>query len=368
MSTTADTEPTTPDPEPGLDRPALLAQAMGWLNSDDRDVYPHEPTGIGNVVSAIDALTAAVLYKATARTSVGRPARASGLSRAARMEAEHQALRAEKKGIAHVLNLGPDATPTAAEVAEVFGRDRAWGQLILNLVAKDREAAQQYDDPRTGDPLGEAIEWVKSMAPLYAPTADEIAEHFNRRPAWGRSVLRMFEEQERVAKVYPTATTALDCDEDRNGAYRDDVRDRLAGLGWTENTEGALVKNGTLWCEINNTHNSALTALGQMYGMHFASYVPAPVIVAACEAAATQETVILVHADRQSAAVAPVPGRELGHPDCPDLGLTEREDVLAWLDSFEYGPKSPDALVFVVDQNDEEIIPASYAHRLTVRL
>ena len=76
-------------------------------------------------------------------------------------------------------------------------------------------------------------------------------------------------------------------DEDWSVYYRDDVRDELYARGWTDNHEGCLVKNGALWTEVGDSLESGLDGPRKTFVIEFPSETPAPVIVAACEAAAS---------------------------------------------------------------------------------
>ncbi|MFE6500758.1 hypothetical protein [Kitasatospora sp. NPDC057738] len=64
-----------------------------------------------------------------------------------------------------------------------------------------------------------------------------------------------------------------------------------------------------------------------------------------------------------------VPGHELASPDCPEyLGLLERPDVQAWMDTIGYGPEAEDELIYLVtDDDDLDAIPAGFEH-LTIEL
>ncbi|MEV4975500.1 hypothetical protein [Streptomyces scopuliridis] len=73
--------------------------------------------------------------------------------------------------------------------------------------------------------------------------------------------------------------------EDWSVDYRDDVRDQLRALGWKENDEGFMVKDGALWTEINEHLESGLDAPDKSWNIEFPCVTPAAVIVAACEAA-----------------------------------------------------------------------------------
>ncbi|MEC4016124.1 hypothetical protein [Streptomyces sp. H27-D2] len=88
-----------------------------------------------------------------------------------------------------------------------------------------------------------------------------------------------------IAALVATWTTS----NDEEIGYRDDVRDVLTAQGWTENSEGALIKNGALWTEANDCLDSGVVGPGQDYSVAFDSGVPARVITAACEAAATEQ-------------------------------------------------------------------------------
>jgi hypothetical protein len=72
--------------------------------------------------------------------------------------------------------------------------------------------------------------------------------------------------------------------EDWSWDYRDDVRDALRALGWKENHEGCMVKNGALWTEINHHLESGLDAPDKSWQIEFPKSTPTAVIVAACEA------------------------------------------------------------------------------------
>jgi hypothetical protein len=63
-----------------------------------------------------------------------------------------------------------------------------------------------------------------------------------------------------------------------------------------------------------------------------------------------------------------VPGRELADPDCPEFpGLLERPDVTAWLDAIPYNSDHPDALVYLVIDDDPGMIPTGFEY-MTVAL
>lgn len=63
----------------------------------------------------------------------------------------------------------------------------------------------------------------------------------------------------------------------------------LLRRGWTQDPElwPVLRKNGALWAAVNNCGDSGLDGRDKKYSVAFDSDVPARVIVAACEAAAS---------------------------------------------------------------------------------
>lgn len=60
----------------------------------------------------------------------------------------------------------------------------------------------------------------------------------------------------------------------------------LLRRGWTEDHEGFLRKGGALWTATNDRGDSGIDGPGQKWSVAFDGDVPAPVIVAAAEAAA----------------------------------------------------------------------------------
>lgn len=68
-----------------------------------------------------------------------------------------------------------------------------------------------------------------------------------------------------------------------------DVRRMLLKRGWTEDRDlwPVLRKGGAHWAATNNKGDSGLGGPGGKFTVPFDSYVPARVIVAACEAAAS---------------------------------------------------------------------------------
>lgn len=77
-------------------------------------------------------------------------------------------------------------------------------------------------------------------------------------------------------------------------AERLDVRRMLLRRGWTEAQLGVIRKNGAVWSVVNDAGDSFLDGparggKGRAFAAEFTGNVPARVIVAACEAAASQE-------------------------------------------------------------------------------
>lgn len=66
-----------------------------------------------------------------------------------------------------------------------------------------------------------------------------------------------------------------------------DVRRMLLRRGWTEDREGFLHKGGALWTATNNAGDSGVDGPGKRWSVTFDNDVPARIIVATCEAAAT---------------------------------------------------------------------------------
>ena len=93
--------------------------------------------------------------------------------------------------------------------------------------------------------------------------------------------------------------------DDEDEPYRDDVRDVLTAQGWTEDHEGFLRKDGALWTETNEHRESGLDGPDKGFVIQFTREVPAPVVIAACLAAAGVDVPdLLAEVDRLRAELA----------------------------------------------------------------